>query len=112
MLWSVWVPISAQQSPDLRGALVAKATAAQALLSSAGSVASNSANGHSTALADFGAGQVTLTEVVESWVYLVELYDISASEITSVAVSDIEAQMELNLRPIVNTTGNFMYLSK
>jgi hypothetical protein len=114
MLWAVWVPIQAAASPkpSLRDALMTQAVAARSLLA-AGSIAKNTGNGHQVELAPYGAGQVTAAETVEAWTFLVEQFDLSASALGgSPTDALVEARMELDLRPIGNVTGNWMYLSK
>lgn len=113
MLWSVWMPIKASDNPtSLRDGLVEQVTSQQDLVAG-GSIAEVTANGHTNRLASFGQGQVTAAEALEGWVYLVDLFDISAAELGADATdAQVEAQMEVHLRPIVNVSQNFMYLSK
>lgn len=90
--------------------------AARALIQ-AGTVKTNIANGHTT---EFDSAGMTSREVVDMWVYLVEEYDRAATELNFVgstyvsAAQDllIMAQMETNLRPVVNYTNNWMFLQK
>ena len=111
-LWQVWIPISALQAPNLRAVLQAQA-AAQITITSAGTIRSTTANGQTTEFSGFGPGVITQSQFVEVWVYLVDEYDRANSELPAGATDvQIETQMEANLRPIVNTTDNWMYIAK
>ena len=85
-----------------------------------GTYSSTSANGRHVALTGSGPGQATQLELAESWRYLVDTYDRSASEL-GISYSDqidlasetlIYNQMMANLREVLGYTTNFMYLSK
>jgi hypothetical protein len=114
--------IGATPVVSLRAYLVSQAANATALLS-AGQIKSNNSNGHVT---EFG-GQLDSEQVVQLWTYLVDIFDQSKTELIAGAPdstgaiqppvsnpsdAQIQAQMEINLRPIKGMTGNYMWLIK
>ena len=110
-LRNVWGKCSTSPG-TLRSALQAQRDA-QFLSVSQGGIKTVSINGRMTSFADSGSGQFTPTEILEMWVYLVELYDRAVNDLGQ-GKTDlvIETQMETYLRPITSYTDNYMYLAK
>jgi hypothetical protein len=132
-LRSVWATVSASSSnpkPSLRAALDTKATAQFNLVSS-GAIKSTSANGQRTEFND-SPGQPNPAEVLNAWVYLVEIFDRATAYLQQVSFegastydmrwtgppiaaptdAQVEPQMEIFLRPVTGCSGNYMYLAK
>jgi len=115
-LRSVWGEISiiTPTPPPLRAALQAKSDAQFSMVQN-GAVGVVSGNGHHVSFQKGGGegGEVSPQQVLDAWVYLVEIFDRSFGDLGGTPTDTaVEAQMETYLRPITGYTNNWMYLSK
>ena len=107
--WASTKSVQAAPPTSLRAFLQNQAVTARQLLA-AGRIRSNVSNAHTT---DFDSEGMTAEEVVDMWVYLVETFDLAVTELGGTpSDAAVQAQMELNLRPIAGATGLWMYIQK
>ncbi len=93
--------------------MVTQAANTTALLA-AGEIKENSSDGRQTTFKD---GGVTSEQVVQLWVYLVDIFDTSKAELVAAgdatpSDASVMAQIEVNLRPIYGAVDNYMWLVK
>lgn len=108
--------IAANPAVALRTKLLSLSGAAFQTIS-AGAIKSTSANGQHVSFSDSVDSGPSAADMVSVWTYLIEKFDLAKATLINGGIpqptdDQIEAQMELYLRPISSYTDNFMFLSK
>ncbi len=121
-LRDVWAQVLAQPEEGavfLRQFLLNKEIESRAAIAG-GQIINITANGHTAEFSQPGGVGLNQIDIVQMWDYLVDEFDNAAAEleVTADEIADgtkdaqIEARMEVRLRPIKGFTTNFMFLSK